>query len=74
MGAIWIKCPACGREVVSSEQPFVCLEVRDRTCVSVGIEGMNENMAEVIHVVHDECFTEFEELVATGVYSSPNSN
>jgi hypothetical protein len=74
MGAIWIKCPACGQEVVSSEQPFVCVEVRDRTCVTIGIQGMNESLAEVIHVVHEGCFAQFEELVATGVYSSPSSN
>jgi hypothetical protein len=74
MGAVWIKCPACGLEVVSGEQPFVCVEVRDRTCVTIGIQGMNESLAEVIHVVHEGCFTQFEELVATGVYASPSSN
>ncbi len=74
MGAVWIKCPACGLEVVSGEQPFICVEVRDRTCITMGLQGMNESLAEVIHVVHEQCFAQFEELVATGVYASPSSN
>ncbi len=74
MGAVWIKCPACGLEVVSGEQPFICVEVRERTCITMGLQGMNESLAEVIHVVHEQCFAQFEELVATGVYASPSSN
>jgi len=74
MGAVWIKCPACGLEVVSGEQPFICVEVQDRTCVTIGIGSMNESLSEVIHVVHEQCYPQFEELVATGVYASPSSN
>jgi hypothetical protein len=74
MGASWIKCSACGKEVVASEGPFVCVEVKDRTCVTVAVEAMNDSIAEVICLVHEECLEKFEELVAAGVYSGLNSN
>jgi hypothetical protein len=74
MSASSIKCSACSKEVLASEQPFVCVEVKDRSCITVAMETANENIANVICLVHEECLDKFEELVATGVYSAPNSN
>ena len=74
MSASSIKCSACSKDVVASEQPFVCVEVKDRSCITVAMETVTENTAEVICLVHEECLDKFEELVATGVYSALNSN
>lgn len=74
MSASSIKCSGCSKDVVASEQPFVCVEVKDRSCITVAIETVNEKTAEVICFVHEECLDKFEELVAIGVYSALNSN
>jgi hypothetical protein len=74
MSATSIKCSACSQDVVASERPFVCVEVKDRSCIAVAMETMDENTAEMICLVHEECLDRFEEMVATGVYSALNSN
>jgi hypothetical protein len=74
MSATSIKCSACSQDVVASERPFVCVEVKDRSCITVAMETMDENTAEMICLVHEECLDRFEEMVATGVYSALNSN
>ncbi len=74
MSASAIKCSACSKEVVASEQPFLCVEVQGRSCITVAVETVNENTAEVICLVHEKCLGKFEEMVATGVYAGLNSN
>lgn len=74
MSASSIKCSACSNDVIASEKPFVCVEVKERSCITVALETVNEDTAEMICLVHEECLNRFEEMVATGMYSALNSN
>ncbi len=74
MSASSILCSGCGKEVVGSDRPFVCVAVQDRSYATVAVETVNESSAEVICFVHEECLDKFAEIVAAGRYSALNSN
>ncbi len=74
MGASSIQCSACNKDVVGSEQAFVCVEVKGRSCTTVAVEMMNESSSDNIWLVHQECLATFERLVASGIYAEPNNN
>ena len=74
MSATSIKCSGCSEDVVASEQPFVCVEVKDRYWATVAMEAMNENTAAITCLVHEECMEQFVDLVASGKYAGLNSN